>query len=185
MILLFCGLSGAGKSTLANSVKELLGRQSIPVEVIDGDAYRACLFADLGYSRQDRSENLRRLGYLADKFAAHGIVTIISAISPYDDVRKELVALYRDVKVVFVDCALDELRRRDTKGLYRRASLPDDAPDKLTCLTGVNDPFEPPSEPDLYLNTRDSGIVECTARVCEYVLGQTAFVQRRRVRHGQ
>lgn len=185
MILLFCGLSGAGKSTLAASVKDRLGRQSVAVEVIDGDPYRARLFTDLGFSRQDRSENLRRLGYLADKFAAHGIVTIVSAISPYDDVRKELVALYPDVKVVFVDCALDELRRRDTKGLYRRASLPDDAPDKLTCLTGVNDPFEPPSEPDLYFNTRDCGIDECTARICEYVLSQTAFVQRRRARHGQ
>lgn len=185
MILLFCGLSGAGKSTLANSVKDRLGRQSIAVEVIDGDPYRARLFPDLGFSRQDRSENLRRLGYLADKFAAHGIVTIVSAISPYDDVRKELVALYRNVKVVFIDCALDELRRRDTKGLYRRASLPDDAPDKLRYLTGVDDPFEPPSEPDLYFNTHDSGIDECTARICEYVLSQTAFVQRRRARHGQ
>ncbi|SEO18617.1 adenylylsulfate kinase [Duganella sp. CF517] len=185
MILLFCGLSGAGKSTLANSVKDSLGRQSIPVEVIDADPYRARLFTDLGFSRGDRSENLRRLGYLADKFAAHGIVTIVSAISPYDDVRKELVALYPDVKVVFIDCSLDELRRRDTKGLYRRASLPDDAPDKLTCLTGVNDPFEPPSEPDLHLDTRDSGIEECTARICEYVRGQTAFVRSRRAGHGQ
>ena len=185
MILLFCGLSGAGKSTLANSVKDRLGRQAVPVEVIDGDPYRARLYPDLGFSRQDRSENLRRLGYLADKFAAHGIVTIVSAISPYDGVRKELVALYPDVKVVFIDCALDELRRRDTKGLYRRASLSDDVPDKLTCLTGVNDPFEPPSEPDLYFNTHDSGIDECTARICEYVLGRTAFVQRRRARHGQ
>ena len=185
MILIFCGLSGAGKTTLANSVKDHLGRRSIPVEVIDGDPYRARLFSDLGFSRHDRGENLRRLGYLADKFAAHGIVTIISAISPYDDVRKGLVALYPDVKVVFIDCALDELRRRDTKGLYRRASLPDDAPDKLNCLTGVNDPFEPPVEPDLYFNTRDSTVAECTARICEYVLGHTAFFQRRRARYGQ
>jgi adenylylsulfate kinase len=184
MILLFCGLSGAGKSTLANSVKDHLGGQCIPVEVIDGDPYRARLFTDLGFSRQDRSENLRRLGYIADKFAAHGIVTIISAISPYDDVRQELVALYPDVKVVFIDCALDELQRRDTKGLYRRASLPDDAPDKLNCLTGVNDPFEPPFEPDLYFNTGDSSIADCTARICEYVLNQTALAERRKVRHG-
>lgn len=184
MILLFCGLSGAGKSTLADSVKDRLGRQFIPVEVIDGDPYRARLFTDLGFSRQDRSENLRRLGYLADKFAAHGIVTIISAISPYDEVRQELVDQYDDVKVVFIDCALDELRRRDTKGLYRRASLPDDAPDKLNCLTGVNDPFEPPAEPDLYFNTRDSSIADCTARLCDYVLRQTAFAERRKARHG-
>jgi adenylylsulfate kinase len=180
MILLFCGLSGAGKSTLANSVKVSLSRVSVPVEVIDGDPYRSRLFTDLGFTRKDRSENLRRLGFIADKFAAHGIVTIISAISPYDEVRKELIALYPDVKVVFIDCTLDELKRRDTKGLYQRASLPDDAPDKLHCLSGVNDPFEPPSEPDLYFNTSASGIPECTARICDYVLSSTAVAKRRR-----
>jgi adenylylsulfate kinase len=180
MILLFCGLSGAGKSTLANSVKVSLGRVSIPVEVIDGDPYRSRLFTDLGFSRQDRSENLRRLGFIADKFAAHGIVTIISAISPYDAVRRELIELYPDVKVVFIDCSLDELKRRDTKGLYQRADLPDDSPDKLHCLSGVNDPFESPEEPDLYFNTRDSSVAECTARICDYVLRQTAVAKRRR-----
>lgn len=180
MILLFCGLSGAGKSTLAHSVQNRLRQCAVPVEVIDGDPYRARLFSDLGYSRADRSENLRRLGFIADKFAAHGIVTIISAISPYDDVRQELVASYADVKIVFVDCALAELQRRDTKGLYRRAALPDDAPDKLPCLSGVNDPFERPAEPDLYLNTRDSSIDDCTARICAYVLRQTAVARRRR-----
>ena len=80
---------------------------------------------------------------------------------------------------------LPELRRRDTKGLYRRAGLADDAPGKLTCLSGVNDPFEAPSEPDLYFNTGDSSIAQCTARLCEYVLDQTVFLKRRRVRHGQ
>jgi adenylylsulfate kinase len=180
MILLFCGLSGAGKSTLADNVKVSLNRISIPVEVIDGDPYRTRLFTDLGFSRQDRSENLRRLGYIADKFAAHGIVTIISAISPYDDVRQELVNRYPDVKVVFIDCTLDELKRRDTKGLYQRADLPDDSPHKIHCLSGVNDPFEPPAEPDLHFNTRDSAVAECTARICDYILSQTAVAVRRR-----
>lgn len=180
MILIFCGLSGAGKSTLANSVRDRLTRRSIAVEVIDGDPYRARLFTDLGFSRADRSENLRRLGYLANKFAAHNIVTIISAISPYDDVRQELVALYPSVKIMHIDCTLDELKRRDTKGLYRRAGLPDDAPDKLACLSGVNDPFEPPLDPDLYCDTSTSTIAECTARICDYVVRHTAFAQRRR-----
>ncbi|TYQ21556.1 UNVERIFIED_ORG: adenylylsulfate kinase [Zoogloea ramigera] len=180
MILLFCGLSGAGKSTLAHSVQRRLHQCAVPVEVVDGDPYRARLFTDLGFSRADRSENLRRLGFIADKFAAHGIVTIISAISPYDEVRKELVASYPNVKIVFIDCDLDELQRRDTKGLYRRASLPDDAADKLQCLSGVNDPFERPSEPDLYLHTRETSIADCTARICDYVLCQTAVARRRK-----
>lgn len=180
MILLFCGLSGAGKSTLAHSVKSRLSRVFVPVEIIDGDDYRSHICTDLGFSRQDRSENLRRLGFVANRFAAHGIVTIISAISPYDEVRKELAERYRNVKVVFIDCALDELQRRDTKGLYLRAGLPDDAPQKLHGLSGVNDPFEAPTEPDLYFNTGDSSIADCTARICDYVLSQTAVAMRRR-----
>lgn len=184
MILLFCGLSGAGKSTLATSVKNSLNRDAVPVEIIDGDTYRDHLCKDLGFSRADRSENLRRLGFVADKFAAHGIVSIISAISPYDEVRQELVARYPNVKVVHIDCALEELQRRDTKGLYRRASLPDDAPDKLRCLTGVNDPFEAPAEPDLYFNTQHTSIDHCTARICDYVKRQTEVAKQRRARRG-
>jgi adenylylsulfate kinase len=179
MILLFCGLSGAGKSTLAQSVKTRLNRAAVTVEIIDGDDYRAQLCTDLGFTRQDRAENLRRLGFVAGKFAAHGIVTIISAISPYQEARQELLRRHPDAKLVFIDCSLDELRRRDTKGLYRRAALPDGAPDKLRGLTGVDDPFEPPSEPDLYFNTSDTGIADCTARICDYVLSQTAVAQRR------
>lgn len=184
MILLFCGLSGAGKSTLAHSVKARLSRAVVPVEIIDGDTYRERLCTDLGFSRRDRSENLRRLGFVADRFATHGIVSIISAISPYEDVRNELVQSYPNVKVVHIDCALDELKRRDTKGLYRRASLPDDAPDKLHGLTGVSDPFEAPSEPDLYFNTQHHNIDDCTTRICDYVLSQMAVAKRRRARLG-
>ncbi len=184
MILLFCGMSGAGKSTLAHSVKARLSRASVPVEVVDGDTYREHLCTDLGFSRKDRSENLRRLGFVADRFASHGIVSVISAISPYDEVRKELAAKYKNVKVVHIDCALDELKRRDTKGLYRRASLPDDAPDKLHGLTGVSDPFEAPSEPDLYFNTQHSTIEDCTARMCDYVLSQISVAKLRRNRIG-
>lgn len=174
MILLFCGLSGAGKSTLAQRTRDLLTQHAVPVEIIDGDPYRAALFPDLGFSREDRSNNLRRLGFIADKFAAHGIVAIISAISPYDAVRQELVQRYRHVKVVHIDCPLGELRRRDTKGLYRRADLPDGHPDKLHCLTGVNDPFEAPAAPDLYLDTARHDVDSCAAQIVALVRAHRA-----------
>lgn len=115
-------------------------------------------------------ENLRRLGFIADKFAAHGIVTIISAISPYEEARRELVERHPDVRVVFIECGLDELRRRDTKGLYGLAALPEGSPEKLTCLSGVNDPFQPPAAPDLHFDTQHSGIDDCCGRLCDYVL---------------
>lgn len=187
MILLFCGLSGAGKSTLAGEVKKRLERLAVAVEVLDGDEYRSRMFTDLGFSRQHRVENLRRLGFIADKFASHGIVTIISAISPYEEARRELAGRYPDVKVVFVDCGLDELRRRDTKGLYSLAALPEGSPDKLTCLSGVNDPFEAPLAPDLHFDTQRSGIDACGAQLCDYVMRHAAPKNRQRegLRHAE
>src|SRR5581483_4500 len=156
MILLFCGLSGAGKSTLAGKVKNKFLGEDISIEVIDADEYRRRLFKDLGYSMEDRFENIRRLGFIAGKFASHNIITIISAINPYDAIRKELVRTYKNVKVVHIDCNMRTLVKRDTKGLYKRALLPDGHPDKLSNLTGVNDPFEVPENADLYIDTSKS-----------------------------
>ena len=179
MILLFCGLSGAGKTTLAESVQNRLTQAAIPVELIDADVYRRRLFTDLGYSREDRFENVRRLGFIASKFAAHRVVTIISAIAPYQQMRTELTTSYPDVRVVHIDCALDELRRRDTKGLYARAALPDYDNDRLTNLSGVNDPFEAPAAPDLYFNTESKSIDECTGQICDYLLRERAALYKK------
>jgi len=139
MIIQFCGLSGSGKTTLALAVKELLLEKDIPVEIIDGDVYRKILSDDLGFSKEDRNTNIRRLAFVASKMSAHGIVAIVCAIDPYDEIRKEISELYPDLKTVFIDCDIDTLIKRDTKGLYSRAPLPDDHPDKISNLTGIND----------------------------------------------
>src|SRR3569623_24403 len=107
MILLFCGLSGAGKSTLAVQVKSKLRHSDIPVEIIDADEYRQKLFKALGYTREDRNENIRRLGFIASKFSSQNIITIVSAINPYDDIRKELIDTYSNVKVIHFVCDLN------------------------------------------------------------------------------
>jgi adenylylsulfate kinase len=170
MILLFCGLSGAGKSTLAEKVKNKLAAENIILEIIDADVYRQKLFRDLGFSMEDRFENIRRLGFIANKFSQHNIITVISAINPYDSIRKELVRSYKNVKVVHIDCDIDELVKRDTKGLYKRALLPADHPDKLNNLTGINDPFEAPENPDLYVNTHKSTTKECTNEISAFIM---------------
>lgn len=170
MILLFCGLSGAGKTTLAKSVKKKLTHNEVSVELIDADEYRQKMFNDLGYSKADRFENIRRLGFIADKFSSHHIITIISAINPYDEIRKELINTYDDVKVIHIDCGVEVLVKRDTKGLYKRALLPDGHPDKLTNLTGINDPFEAPESPDLYINTALSDIKQSTKDIYSYIM---------------
>lgn len=170
MILLFCGLSGAGKSTLAEKVRHKLASEDIFIEIIDADEYRQRLFKDLGFSMEDRFENIRRLGFIANKFSSHNIITIICAINPYDAIRKELVRTYKNVKIVHIDCALDVLIGRDTKGLYHRALLPEGHPDKLSNLTGINDPFEAPRSPDLYINTDATGVKECVAEIKSFIV---------------
>ncbi len=151
-----CGLSGAGKTTLARSVKSKLDIQGIGAEVIDGDDYRKTLCKDLGFSKENRLENIRRLVAVAGTFSDNGVVSIVSAINPYSELRKELKTLYRNVKLIHVDCPLHVLIERDTKGLYQKALLPEGHPEKITNLTGVNDAFDVPGNPDLYINTTEA-----------------------------
>jgi adenylylsulfate kinase len=169
MIILLCGLSGAGKTTLAGNVKNRLSGSGIPVEIIDADEYRQKLFTDLKYSKEDRFESIRRLGFMAGKFSAHNIVTIVSAINPYGAIRQELADTYEEVRIVHVDCPVKVLIERDTKGLYKRALLPDGHPQKLSNLTGVNDPFEIPHEPDLYINTQKLNVAESTGMLSSFI----------------
>ncbi|WPU93070.1 adenylyl-sulfate kinase [Mucilaginibacter sabulilitoris] len=170
MILLFCGLSGAGKTTLAKSVAIGLSELGIKTEIIDGDEYRQEVCKDLGFSRNERSENIRRLGFIASRFSAHGIITIVSAINPYDNIRRELVERYGHVSIVHVDCPVDQLIERDTKGLYKRALLPQRHPNKLLNLTGINDQFDVPYDADLYINTGRNTIQQSTSLLLYYIL---------------
>jgi len=173
MIIQFCGLSGAGKTTLALAVKRLAEKKGIAVEVIDGDKYRKTLCKDLGFSKEDRFENLRRLTKVAAECSKKGMVAIISAIHPYREVRQGLKKLYPGrIKTVFVDCPLQVLMHRDTKGLYKRALLPDGDPDKLPNLTGVGDTFEKPLNPDLHLHTDLNSIKESSEELLEFILQQ-------------
>lgn len=179
MIIQLCGLSGAGKTTIANSVKKRALSYGTPLEIIDGDNYREFLCKDLGFSKADRAENIRRLGFVASRLSGHGIISIISAINPYRSVRDELSNAYDHVKTVFVDCPVNELINRDTKGLYKRALLPEGHPDKLMNLTGINDPFEAPLAPDLHLRTNEKTIAACTNELFSFILQSVNKTEKR------
>ena len=140
----FTGLSGAGKSTIAQFAKKQMEKEGFKIEVIDADIYRPALCPDLGFSKEDRMENIRRLGFVANLLAKNGIITILAAINPYEGVREELKSKGTKVKTVWINCSLDTLIKRDTKGLYGKAKLPDGHPDKIYNLTGVNDIYEQP-----------------------------------------
>ena len=141
----------------------------IRAEVIDGDEYRKSICADLGFSKQDRVANIRRLAFVASRFSGHGILPIICAINPYEEIRKEVAGQYVQVKTVWINCSLEELTRRDTKGLYRRARLPINHPEKIANLTGVNDPFEEPVLPDLILQTDRESPEQSIGKLIEFI----------------
>lgn len=164
------GLSGAGKTTVSYNVKRELERRGFKTEVIDGDEYRATLSKDLGFSREDRVENIRRLAFVGKKLSHHGVIVILSAINPYDEVRGEVKANLPAAKTVWLDCDLETLKKRDTKGLYRRASLPDGHPEKLHNLSGVNDPFEVPTDADLILKTDKETEADSSEKLLHFIL---------------
>ncbi len=170
MIIQFCGLSGSGKTTLANSVKRLLEKEQVKVEIIDGDVYRKLVSADLGFSKADRNENIRRLAIVAAALARTGIVAIISAINPYENIRTEIAGKYADVKTVYIDCDLDIIKHRDTKQLYRRALLPDGHHDKIYNLSGINDPFEIPKRADLVIKTSEDDIETSAQKLLSFII---------------
>lgn len=158
------GLSGAGKSTLAAAVSQALRRHGIRVEVLDGDEVRLNLSKGLGFSREDRDTNIRRIGYVAKLLARNGVAVITAAISPYRAVRDEV---RRDIGAtafveVHVKASLEECTRRDTKGLYRRALA-----GEIAQFTGVSDPYEAPVAPELVADTEREDVATSTARVID------------------
>lgn len=171
MILIqLTGLSGAGKSTLSSNVKAELQQLGYKVEIIDGDIYRQNICRDLGFSEQDRIENIRRLSFIGLTLAKHGVVVILAAINPFEDVRQELKSSADFVKTVWVDCDLETLVRRDTKGLYKRALLLASDPDRLENLTGINDRFDIPQKPDLILKTNEEDEAESSRKLLNFIL---------------
>jgi adenylylsulfate kinase len=171
MILIqLTGLSGAGKTTLSNNVKEELQELGFKVEIIDGDEYRKILCKDLGFSKEDRDENIRRLGFVGITLANNDVIVLLAAINPYEEIRHELKSKSNLVKTVWIDCDLETLIVRDTKGLYKRTLLPDDNPDKLSNLTGVNDPFDIPEHPDLIIKTNQETEIESTQKLLSFIL---------------
>src|SRR5271170_929482 len=150
--LWFTGLSGAGKSTLANLVATELRNRGHRVEILDGDEVRTNLSKGLGFSKEDRDINIRRIGYVCNLLARNGVIAISAAISPYRAVRDEVRAIHGRFFEVFVKCPIDTLAERDVKGLYKKALA-----GEIKNFTGVSDPYEEPLTPELILETdRDS-----------------------------
>ena len=144
----FTGLSGAGKSTLAEMLFHELRRRDMKVELLDGDVVRTNLSKGLGFSKEDRDTNILRIGFVANLLTRNGVATITSAISPYRHVRNECRAMIKDFIEVYVHATVEECAKRDVKGLYQKALA-----GEIKGFTGVDDPYEPPGSPEIYVDT--------------------------------
>jgi adenylylsulfate kinase len=165
-IIWLTGLSGAGKSTLATALASEFAAELRDHELLDGDEVRTFLSAGLGFSRADRDTNIRRIGYVARLLAKHGVLVIVSAISPYRATRDELRAASATAGhafvEVFVNAPLETVIARDVKGLYARAQA-----GEIPSFTGISDPYEPPLSPELELRTDQLSIEDCVAQILD------------------
>ena len=157
----FTGLPSAGKTTIARGVEKRLLDEGRRVEILDGDVVRTYLTKDLGYSRADRDENIRRIGFVAHLLSRNGVVVLCSVVSPYRDVRDEMRVLH-DGRFfeVYVSTPVDVCSDRDVKGLYAKQKAGD-----LTGLTGIDDPYEPPTDPELVVPTHTQTLEESVEAV--------------------
>ena len=164
-ILWFTGLSGAGKSTLATHLTPILKAKGCKVEVLDGDEVRENLSKGLGFSKEDRDTNIRRIGFVANMLARNGVASITAAISPYREVRDEIRKRSEaDFVEVYVEAPLDVLEARDPKGLYKKARA-----GIIKNFTGVSDPYEAPTSPEVTVHTGKESVEESAGKILAHL----------------
>ncbi|MEH2299925.1 MAG: adenylyl-sulfate kinase [Nostoc sp.] len=156
----FTGLSGAGKTSLNEVVERKLRSLGYQVEVLDSDIVRQNLCKGLGFSKADRDENIRRIGFVAHLLTRNNVIVLVSAISPYREVREEVRQRIGNFVEVYVNLPLDICEERDVKGLYKKARNGD-----IKHFTGIDDPYEPPISPEIECRTDQESIAESTDKV--------------------
>ncbi len=159
-VIWFTGMSGAGKSTIAEQLEPILKARGHKVEMLDGDVVRTHLSKGLGFSKEDRDTNIRRIGFVAHLLQRNGVAVVCSAISPYREIRDENRAMIGDFVEVFAKCPLEVLEERDVKGLYAKARA-----GEVKNLTGVADPYEEPLKPEVVVETDKETLEESTNKI--------------------
>ena len=156
----FTGLSGAGKSTITNALVPMLIESGCKVEVLDGDVVRTNLSKGLGFSKEDRDTNIRRIGFVCHLLTRNGVFVIAAAISPYKDIRNENRALIKNFVEVYVNASVETCMKRDVKGLYQKAIA-----GEIKEFTGVSDPYEPPDNPEVVCYTERETPTESALKI--------------------
>ena len=168
MMVWFTGLSGSGKSTIAMGVERELHARGILCRILDGDNIRAGINSNLGFSQEDRRENIRRIAEIGKLFVHTGIVTLACFVSPTNEVRELARGIIgeKDFREVYVSTSIEECERRDVKGLYARARR-----GEVKDFTGISAPFEVPMHPTLVIDAGNFSLQECVSRVTDMILG--------------
>jgi len=166
--LWFTGLSGAGKSTLSGLLAAEFKRRNYKIEVLDGDVVRTNLGKGLSFSREDRDINVRRIGFVCDLLSRNGVIAMSAAISPYKAIRRECRELVESHGAAFVEvyakCSLDELVRRDVKGLYKKALA-----GEIENFTGVSDPYEEPENAEVVVDSATQSVESSYRQILDYL----------------
>ncbi|MGH7504843.1 MAG: adenylyl-sulfate kinase [Longimicrobiales bacterium] len=160
----FTGLAGSGKSTIARLVADELRQRVGRVELLSGSEFRQNLSQGLGFSREDRVANIRRIGYVAKLLTRNGVAVVTTSISPYRAARDECRQMIGRFVEVYVECPLEVCEERDTKGLYERARR-----GEITSFSGINDPYEPPLQPEVLCRTAEESPAACAERVITHL----------------
>ncbi len=173
-IIWLTGLSGSGKSTIARELERVLFEKNYQVMILDGDIVRFGLNSDLGFSLEDRQENIRRIGEAAKLLMEAGNITICAFISPYNNDRDKIRKIVPDGDFIetFIDCPLEECERRDPKGLYKKARS-----GLIKNFTGIDDPFELPEKPEIKVNTQELSVEKSVDKILTYLSEQNYFQQ--------
>jgi adenylylsulfate kinase len=164
LVLWFTGLSGAGKTTTAEALLESLREIGLKVELLDGDVLRTSICKGLGFSREDRLENIRRFVFLSKLLSRNGVTVLVSAITPYREMREYARSELPGYVEIFVDCPLEECEKRDVKGLYAKARG-----SELTQFTGITDPYEVPEHPDIVIRTQGEEVEHNVKCILDYI----------------
>lgn len=160
----FTGLSGSGKTTISKVLIEEIKKRGRNVEVLDGDVVRTNLSKGLGFSKEDRDINIRRIGFVAHLLTRNGVAVVCAAISPYKAIRNENRRLIGDFIEVYVKASVETCAKRDVKGLYEKAFT-----GEIKEFTGVSDPYEPPENPEVVCDTENETVEESAAKIVKYL----------------
>jgi adenylyl-sulfate kinase len=160
--LWFTGLSGSGKSTLSQLVAARLREMGAKVEVLDGDIVRTLLCQGLGFSKDDREENIRRIGFVCELLSRNGVIAIAAAISPYREGRDELRRRIPNFVEIYMNCPVEVLIQRDVKGLYKKALA-----GEISQFSGISDPYEAPISPDVTIDSSSDSPESSVTRILQ------------------